>query len=113
MPKFLKDTITLKNTKAADIYKEVIGFMAVHGYYLYQSIEPVKIGGKKRIQEENGLIGTLLSKYKGEAELDIGLWERGKGVTVVIDFTEDAAQDADTIKGILLHKFSREEKGKK
>ncbi|MBU7015317.1 MAG: hypothetical protein HXS52_00065 [Theionarchaea archaeon] len=107
MVKLLKDTMTLKEIKALDVYKEVIGFMAVNGYYLNQSVEPVKIVGKKKVEAGEGILDSLLSSYKS-AELHVGLWQRGTDLTVVLDFTKEAASDADTIKGILLHRFGQE-----
>ncbi|KYK30052.1 MAG: hypothetical protein AYK19_04985 [Theionarchaea archaeon DG-70-1] len=111
MAKLMKDTMTLKGVKALDVYNEVIGFMAVNGYRLDQSVEPVKIIGKKKVQEGDTFLDSLLSSYK-TAELHVGLWQRGKDLTVVLDFTKDALSDADTVKGIVLHKFGQVEGGK-
>jgi hypothetical protein len=108
MVKLLKDTMTLKGVKALDVYDEVIGFMAVNGYYLNQSVEPVKIVGKKQAESGDGILDSLLSSYKS-AELHVGLWQRGADLTVVLDFSKDAASDADTIKGIVLHRFGQEQ----
>ncbi len=108
MAKLTKDTMTLKNVRALDVYEEVIGFMAVNGYYLNQSVEPVKVVGKKKIQEGDTFLESLLSSYKS-AELHVGLWQRGKDLTVVLDFTKEASQDADTIKGIIMHRFGQGE----
>ncbi len=110
MAKLMKDTLTLKNIKATDVYKEVIGFMAVNGYYLNQSVEPVKIIGKKRIQEGDTFLDSLLSSYKS-AELHVGFWQRGKDLTVVLDFTKEAASDVDTVKGIIMHRFGQGKSG--
>lgn len=106
MAKLMKDTMTLKGVKALDVYKEVIGFMAVNGYYLNQSVEPVKVIGKKKVQEGESIIDSLLSR---SAELHVGLWQRGSDLTVVLDFSRDASPDADTIKGIIMHRFSQGE----
>ena len=107
MVKLMKDTLTLKGIEALDVYNEVIGFMAVNGYYLNQSVEPVKVVGKKKIQAGDGILDSILSSYK-TAELHVGLWQRGKDLTVVLDFSKDAASDADTIKGIVMHRFGQE-----
>ena len=107
MAKLMKDTMTFKGVKALDVYEEVIGFMAVNGYYLNQSVEPVKVIGKKKVVEGDSIIDSLLSR---SAELHVGLWQRGKDLTVVLDFTKDAASDADTIKGIIMHRFGQGEK---
>lgn len=104
MAKLMKDTMTLKDVKAQEVYKEVIGFMAVNSYYLNQSVEPVKVIGKKKVQEGEGIIDSFLSR---SAELHVGLWQRGKDLTVVLDFSKEAAPDADTIKGIILHRFGQ------
>lgn len=109
MAKLMKDTMTLKGVKALDVYNEVIGFMAVNGYRLDQSVEPVKIIGKKKVQQGETIIDSFLSRT---AELHVGLWQRGNDLTVVLDFTKEAASDADTVKGIILHRFGQE-KGKK
>lgn len=99
--------MTLKEVQATDVYKEVIGFMAVNGYRLDQSVEPVKIIGKKKAQSGEGILDSLLGSYK-TAELHVGLWQRGDNLTVVLDFTQDAASDADTVKGIIMHRFGQE-----
>jgi hypothetical protein len=106
MVRLMKDTMTLKGVKALDIYNEVIGFMAVNGYYLNQSVEPVKVIGKKKAQEGDNILDSLLSR---SAELHVGLWQRGSDLTVVLDFSKDAASDADTIKGIIMHRFGQGE----
>jgi len=106
MAKLMKDTMTLKGIKAVDVYNEVIGFMAVNGYRLDQSVEPVKIIGKKKVQSGEGILDSLMSRT---AELHVGLWQRGNDLTVVLDFTKDAASDADTVKGIILHRFGQEQ----
>lgn len=106
MVKLMKDTMTLKGIKAQDVYKEVIGFMAVNGYYLNQSVEPVKVIGKKKVQEGDSVVDSLFGR---KAELHVGLWQRGNDLTVVLDFSKDAASDADTIKGIIMHHFGQEE----
>ncbi len=105
MAKLMKDTMTLKGVKAIDVYKEVIGFMAVNGYRLDQSVEPVKIIGKKKVQQGEGILDSLMSRT---AELHVGLWQRGDDLTVVLDFTKEAASDADTVKGIIMHRFGQE-----
>lgn len=107
MANLMKDTMTLKKVDAKDVYKEVIGFMAVNGYRLDQSVEPVKIIGKKNPPSGDGIINSLLSPYK-TAELHVGLWQRGDDLTVVLDFSKDAASDADTVKGIIMHRFGQE-----
>lgn len=106
MAKLMKDTMTLKGIKAVDVYNEVIGFMAVNGYRLDQSVEPVKIIGKKKVQQGEGILDSLMSRT---AELHVGLWQRGNDLTVVLDFTKDASSDADTVKGIILHRFGQEQ----
>jgi hypothetical protein len=105
MAKLMKDTMTLKGVKAVDVYNEVIGFMAVNGYRLDQSVEPVKIIGKKKVQSGETFLDSLMSRT---AELHVGLWQRGKDLTTVLDFSKDAASDADTIKGIIMHRFGQE-----
>jgi len=42
------------------------------------------------------------------AELDVGFWQRGQDLKVVLDFNQNAAKDADTVKGLLLHRFAQE-----
>lgn len=105
----MKDTMTLKNVRALDVYKEVIGFMAVNGYHLDQSVEPVKIVGTKKIERSGKSFAEAAgSIFGGLAKLDVGFWQRGKDLTVVLDFSGKASSDADTIKGIILHRFGQE-----
>jgi hypothetical protein len=107
MVKLMKDTLTLKGVKAVDVYKEVIGFMAVNGYYLNQSVEPVKIVGQKKSSGGEGILDSIMG---AKAELHVGFWQRGTDLTVVLDFSKEAASDADTIKGIILHRFGQDKR---
>jgi hypothetical protein len=108
MGKLMKDSITLKGIKMIDVYTEVFGFMAAKSYYLNQSVEPVKIVGKKKIQKGNVILDSHFSSNK-TAELHVGLWPQGKDLIVVLDFSKEAASDADTIKGIIMHQVGQEQ----
>ena len=103
----MKDTITLKGVQAVDVYKEVIGFMAVNGYNLYPCVEPVKIVGKKK----GGGMGGFAIPMMG-AELEVGFWQQGDDLTMVLDFNNAGRSDADTVKGLVFSKFGQKKTGK-
>lgn len=104
----MKDNITLKGIKMLDVYNKVFGFMAAKGYDLNQSVDPVRIVGKKKTQKGNVILDPLLSSHT-TAELRVGLWPQGKDLIVVLDFSKEAASDADTIKGIIMHQVGQKQ----